>query len=310
MSELIFKNYKPRCSSLGHLMTNLPTAITEEEKSELNDLLNELESGVNANGRKTKWTDTKASRVKSLQKKLKGEDELSSGIMNHLDDVFRSKFWLRRRHLTNKYLEKGLLCEQDILDLVSKADGDFYQKNDEHFSNNYIQGSWDNFKQKVRDTKANYDLKTFEEADLSSLYKWQLHGYAFLAKEHYNLPEYPESELIFGLVNGLQHQIQSETTRQFYANGCPDDDNDDWLEIKCQIERNHIFDKALFVRDFPQYQFENPIWEYDIPAVFRLKKFDVITTDEEVEHIKRRTLMARIYLCEKEAAVYEKLNKK
>ena len=228
--------------------------------------------------------------------------------MNHLDDIFRSQFWKRRRNLTSKYLQKGLLTEQDILDLLSKADGDFYIKNDEHFSNEYIQGSWDNFKVKVRDTKSNYDLKTFEEADLSSLYKWQLHGYAFLAKEEYNLTTYPESELVYGLVNGLLHEIQSETTRQFYANGCPSDDNEEWQEIKRQIERNHVFDKALFVRDYPQYQFENSVWKYDIPPIFRLKKFEVITTEEEVDHIKRRTLMARIYLCEKEKAIYEKLN--
>jgi len=193
-------------------MTNLPIPITEEEKIELEELLNELESGVNANGRKTKWTDTKASRVKTLQRKQKGEDELSAGIMNHLDDVFRSQFWKRRRHLTNKYLEKGLLCEQDILDLLSKADNDFYTKNDEHFSNEYIQGSWDNYLVKVRDTKANYDLKTFDESELTSLYKWQLHGYSFLAKEEYNLPSYPDSELVFGFIK-LQAKRRANFTQ-------------------------------------------------------------------------------------------------
>jgi len=170
MSELIFKNLKARCSSLGHIMTNLPQPITEEEKTELANLLEECRSGVNENGRKTKWTDVKASRVKALQKKEKGEDELPSGAKTHLDDVFRSQFWKRRRHLTNKYLEKGLLCEQDILDIASKMDNDFYLKNDEHDQNDYIQGSWDNFDKKVRDAKANYDLKTFDEADLSNLY--------------------------------------------------------------------------------------------------------------------------------------------
>jgi len=98
-------------------------------------------------------------------------------------------------------------------------------------------------------------------------------------------------------------------TRQFYANGNPDDDNEDWLEIKRQIERNHIFDKSLFVRDYPHYIFENSVWNYDIPAQFRIKKFDVTTTEEDVDHIKRRVMMCRVYLCQKEADVYQRLGK-
>ena len=307
MSELIFKNYKPRCSSLGHIMTNLPQPITEEEKVELANLLEECRSGVNENGRKTKWTDVKASRVKALQKKEKGEDELPSGAKTHLDDVFRSQFWRRRRNLTNKYLEKGLLTEQDILDLASKADNDFYIKNDEHSQNDYIQGSWDNYSVKVRDTKSNYDLKTFDEADLSNLYKWQINGYSFIIKDNLNLPTYPEGELIYGLVNNPLHFIENERTRQYYANGNPDDDNENWQEIRQQIERNMIFDRDLFLRDYPHYVFENKVWEFDIPAIFRLKRFDVITTEEDVDHIKRRVLLSRIYLCNKEIEIYEKL---
>ena len=310
MSELIFKNYKQRCSSLGHIMTNLPVPITEEESTELANLLEECRSGVNENGRKTKWTDVKASRVKSLQKKQKGEDELPSGAKTHLDDVFRSQFWRRRRHLVNKYLDKGLRCEEDILELASQQDGDFYLKNDEHAENDYIQGCWDNYANRVRDAKANYDLKTFEEADLSSLYDWQIKGYSFIIKDTKKLKEFPEGELIYGLVNNPLHHIQNEMTRQFYANGNPDDDNEDWLEIKRQIERNHIFDIDLFKRDYPNYIFENSIWDYDIPAQFRIKKFDVITTQDDVDHIKRRVLMSRIYLCQKEQEIYSKLNAK
>jgi len=309
MSELIFKNYKPRCSSLGNIMTNLPVPITEQEEEELENLIYECKHGLNANGNKTKWTEVKASRVKALQKKQKGEDELPSGAKTHLDDVFRSQFWKRRRHLTNKYLEKGLLCEQDILDIASKMDNDFYLKNDEHDENDYIQGSWDNYAVKVRDAKANYDLKTFDEAELSNLYSWQIKGYSFIIKEKQNLDHYPEGELIYGLVNNPLHHIQNEMTRQFYANGNPDDDNEDWLEIKRQIERNHIFDKSLFVRDYPHYIFENSVWNYDIPAQFRIKKFDVTTTEEDVDHIKRRVMMSRVYLCQKEADVYQRLGK-
>lgn len=307
MSELIFKNWRQRCSSLGHIMTNLPVPITEEEKTELENLLEECKTGLNSNGNKTKWTEVKAARVKVLQKKEKGEDELPSGAKTHLDDVFRSQFWKRRRHLANKFLEKGLLCEQDILDIASKIDGEFYIKNDEHWDNDYIQGSWDNFLKKVRDAKANYDLKTFDESELTALYSWQIKGYSFMIKEKENLPSLPEGELIYGLVNNPLHHITNEMTRQFYANGNPDDDNEDWIEIKRQIERNHIFDQALFKRDYPHYIFENKDWTFDIPAQFRLKKFDVITTEEDVDHIKRRVMMSRVYLCQKEVEIYEKL---
>ena len=308
MSELIFKDWKERCSQLGHIMTNLPQPITEEEKVELANLLEECRTGVNENGRKTKWTDIKASRTKALQRKEKGEDELPSGAKTHLDDVFRSQFWKRRRNLSNKYLEKGLLTEQDILDLASKADNDFYIKNDEHYSDGYIQGSWDNYSKKVRDTKSNYDLKTFEEAELSNLYKWQINGYSVMIKHKENLDYYPEGELIYGLVNNPHHFIQNERTRQYYANGNPSDDDENWQEIIKQIERNMIFDRDLFLRDYPFYEFENKVWTYDIPAQFRLKKFEIITTEDDDFNIKRRVLMSRKYLMEKEIAIYEKLN--
>lgn len=306
-SNLIFKNYKPRCSSLGNIMTNLPQPITEVELAELKDLLNECETGLNSNGNKTKWTDTKASRVKSLQKKQKGEDELPSGAKTHLDDVFRSIFWKRRRSLSNRYLDKGLLTEEDVLALASSMDDDFYTKNKEHYENEYIQGSWDNFKEKIRDTKSNYDLKTFDEADSSSLYEWQLRGYSFIAKDVFELSDYPQAELIYGLTNNPLHHITNETTRQYYANGTPDEDNEEWLEIKRQIERNMIFDKELFVRDYPHYIFENKIWQYDIPEKFRVKKFDVSVIEDNILDIKRRVLMSRKYLMDKEIAIYEKM---
>jgi hypothetical protein len=310
MSELIFKNWKERCSSLGHILTNLPQPITDEEKVELANLLEECRSGVNTNGNKTKWTDTKAARVKALQRKEKGEDELSSGIITHLDDVFRAVFWKRRRHLANKYLEKGLLTEQDILDLASKQDGDFYVKNGDRFANDYIEGEWDNYSEKVRDTKSNYDLKTFDEAELTKLYENQLKGYSWLVKNKYNLDYYPEAELVYGLVNNPLHHITNEITRQFYAHGNPDEDNDKWIEVKRQIERNMIFDIDLFKRDYPHYIFENEVLDFDIPAQFRLKKFQVTTTQEDINNIKRRVLMCRIYLCNKELEIYNKLNQK
>jgi len=312
MSELIFKNWRPRCSSLGHIMTNLPQPITDEEKTELVNLLEECRTGKNENGRATKWTDTKNNRTKALQRKEKGEDELSSGIITHLDDVFRAVFWRRRRSLNNKFLEKGLHNEESVLDLASKSDDEFYVKNNIRFANEYVEGEWDSFLESIEkliDAKASYDLKSFDEADLKTLYSWQLKGYSFLAKDYYKLANYPISELAYGLTNNPLHHIQNEITRQFYASGNPDDDNEKWIELKKQIERNMIFDIALFKREYPNYQFENTILDFDIPPQFRLKKFQIETTENDIFNIKRRVLMCREYLMKKEIEVYQQLKK-
>jgi len=307
--KLIFKNYMERCSALGNIMTSLPVPITTEEEDELDNLVTEKRTGINANGNKTKWTDIKEARVKSLVKKKKAEDELPTGAKTHLDSVFRDIFWSRKEILANKYLDKGLLTEQDILRLISKADDTYYEKNGEHDNTGFIQGAWDNYDEKVRDTKSSYSLKTFDEAEMTPGYKWQLKGYSWIIKEREKLDYFPEGELVYGLVNNPLHHITNEFTKQYYANGCPDENDERWLEIKRQIERNMIFDIALFKRDSPKHFMENKVWNFDIPKELRLKIFPVITTQDDVDHMKRRVMMSRVYLCEKEVAIYKKLNK-
>jgi hypothetical protein len=308
----IFTNWKQRCSGLGHIMTNLPQPITEEEKKEMEDLKDECRTGVNSNGNKTKWTETKANRVKSLEKKEKGEDLLPSGAKTHLDNVFRSQFWRRKDLLENKYLEHGNFTEQDVLDLFSKTDGSFYIKNDEYLWNDFIEGTADNIDESgslviVRDAKSKFSLKTLEESELTQLYSWQLKGYSWLVKEKLGLDYFPKGELCCGLVNGLESHIQNETTSLYYKMGCPSDDNEKWMEMKMQIERNHIFDIKKFKEDYPNYVFVNPVLDFDIPPSCRVMKFEVETTEEDVASIKSRVMLSRIYLVQKEIETLKKM---
>ena len=69
--QSLFENFKPRASQIGHLMTNFPEPITKEEEQSLAELLEEKLTGKNANGRSTKWTDTKQKEVDKLKKKKK-----------------------------------------------------------------------------------------------------------------------------------------------------------------------------------------------------------------------------------------------
>jgi len=297
MSNLMFKNWKARCSSLGHLLTCLPQPITQDEIAELDALLKELESGVNANGNKTKWTDTKKSRTESLKKKKKGEDELPPGAITHLEDVFRSQFWGRRRILANKYLDKGNFNEDDAIGLLSDHHDKFFKKNKEQFSDDFIQGMMDIIEE-LFDTKANWDKKTHDEAELTTLYAWQIRGYAKLLKR-------TSGTLAYCLVNSSLDAIEKERKSLYFQMNCPDEEDENWIAAVQQIERNHIYDIPAFQKAYPHYIFANKKLDFTIPAILRVKEFPVTLTEKDIEDIERRVMMARVYLCEKEAAVYK-----
>jgi hypothetical protein len=307
-SGLIFKDWKQRCSSLGYILTNLP-GLSEAEQRNLIGFEERVRESID--NPKKALTDKMKEDYQKLKDKRDAPDSLPSGAVTHLDDVFRSVYWGRKRFLSNRYLEKGSLMEENSLGLISQNDKTFYIKNDEHFENDYIKGTPDNVQDGVvRDTKSNYDLKSFDEADITPLYQNQLKGYSWLVKEEQKLDFFPISELVYCLVNNPAHQIANESNSMYYKLGCPSEENDKWKEVKRQIERNMIFDIAEFKKENPGYFFENEVLDFDIPAILRTKKFIVETTEEDVLAMKSRVLLSRIYLCNKEIEIINRLNQK
>lgn len=314
--QLIFKNFKFRCSSLGHILTSLPERFTEADEARLKSLEYERATGINENGNKTRgWTDTKQSEVDKLLSKQNSEDVLPTGCITHLEDIFRSQFWNRRRLLNNKYLEKGLCVEEDALELLSGIDGEPHWKNDQQFDNAYIQGCPDNIEPEIgRDTKSNYDMDTFDKAELTSLYSWQLKGYGWLTG-------IKNWELCYCLVNTPYHQLKTAEKSLYFAMGQPADDEPRWIEAMCQLERNMIFDMAAFqkenpgsdlmhgrVFEFPDGSTRSIEWKYDVPPKMRVKRFMVTLQKEDIAHIKRRVKMCRAWLCQKEKETLQLLN--
>ncbi|QQU04202.1 hypothetical protein [Myroides odoratus] len=307
--NLIFTNWKERCSSLGKLLTNLPEPLreaTEEDSVRIQTLLDIKRTGKNPEtNRPNKWDDTKEKELEQLQnivKRIEPKDKLPTGAITHLEEVFRHLFWKRRRFLENKYLSKGTICEEDALDLKSQRDEFFYRKNDEHLSNDFIQGTPDNLQKKTKDTKTNWDLESFDNAELKTLYEWQLKGYMWIVHS-YDLPELEtktESELVYCLVNAPLHLIEDEKRRMWFQMGQPDDTDEEFRYKVAQLERNMIFDVSKFKKEYPGYDFYNPIQDFSIPPHMRLKSFNVTLTEEDIKHMTRRVTMAREWLVNKE----------
>jgi hypothetical protein len=307
MSELnrIFSNWTQRCSGISNITSSAVT-ITETQLANLEKLQQRVIDSID--NPKLALTDNMKKDLAELKAKRDAPDELPKGAKTHLDKVFNKVFWKKERlEIDNKYTNKGKLNEEDVLDLHSKVDGGFYIKNKERFYNEFIEGEPDNFDLPnpeiqivVRDAKANFDKETFDAADLIENYIKQLNGYSWLLKDNFNLDYFPKGELCYGLTNSPVHTITNEITTMFYKLGNPDSDNDKWKEVRKKIERNHIHDIAKFKLEYPSYVFENENLDFDIPYWMRVKKFEVITTQEDVDFIKQRVLMSKIYLVNKE----------
>lgn len=305
---LIFKEWRARCSSLGHILTNLPEKFSKDDAKRLKELIYEKETGILPSGNKNRgWTDTKQTEIDKLLIKKNRKDSLPDGCITHLEDIFRSQFWGRKRLLHNKYLEKGTMSEEDALELLSVIDGEPHWKNDQQFDNEFIQGCPDNIEEVIgRDTKCNYDMDTYDKAELTKLYEYQLKGYGWLTG-------IIDWELCYCLVNTPYHQLKTAEKSLYFAMGQPADDEPRWVEAMCQLERNMIFDMGAFLKENPGadlmhgrvFEFSDGStrsieWRHDVPPKMRVKRFHVKLEKEDIAHFKRRVKMCRQWLIAKE----------
>jgi len=296
----LFENWKPRASSFGYLLTNLPQKFTFEDEKKLKDLSDEKVMGVNLNGNKTKWTDTKQAEVDKLKQKQKNVDILPEGAITKLEEIFDDVFWKRKKILNNKYLEKGNINEEDSLELKSQVDNASYWKNDEFFDNGFVCGTPDNVLDKIRDIKSNFEFDTFKRASLTDLYKWQIKSYLWLT-------DLKNGELVYALTNSPAHRIEAERKSMWFAMGQPEYTEERWITACSQLEMNHIFDIEKFKEDFPSFDLVNTFWR-NIPKHMRVKSFEVTLQDKDIEHMKRRSQMCKDWLIEREQQEIKLIN--
>lgn len=183
-----FSNYKFRCSSLGHLMTEA------RSKSEV----------------------------------------ISETTKTHLMDCYVSAVFNRRNDITSKFLEKGIQVEELSIDLLSSVNKEMYFKNEDRFSNDFIQGTPDIFTEDegnkiVIDIKSSWDIYTFARSmeKENKMYYWQLQGYMWLTGA-------TQATLSYCLVDTPEEIIQREIKRALYQSGVSEN-SESFLEYQKEM---------------------------------------------------------------------------
>lgn len=282
-----FSNQLFRCSSLGYLMTE-PKGKSNFEKWE--------EACINLGRYRSEYENIKNKETKTAAKKLeqiskteaevnalepiRHTQELAETVKTHLVDVYVSAVYGRKTEITSKFLEKGLMVEEDSITLYSRATKTFFLKNEEHLSNDFIMGTPDLYTGSdvhhadlVIDVKSSWDIFTYHRAataPMNKMYYWQLQGYMWLTGAQ-------RAKLVYCLVNTPEKLINDEKRKMFYASNSIDPDTD-WSYMEACAD----LDKALTYDD--------------IPIDKRYFTFEVERNDEDLKALQDRVIRGREFL--------------
>lgn len=222
----------------------------------------------------------RCSQLGKLMTNPKTKADKESGVLSETTKSYVEEIWLKHEYgyedivITDAIL-KGLLCEQDAIQLVQDVanDGVFREKyKGDRLKNEFIIGTPDiiiteNGEKIIEDTKCSFTIKNFKDAEMNKTYEWQLRGYMWLTGA-------TKARLRYALVDTPLEIIQEEQKRAFFRFGC-DEENKNYQRYAEQIERNHTFSH--------------------IPKHLRLKTYEIHHDDAKIEHLKEQILKCRSY---------------
>lgn len=217
--------------------------------------------------------------VEPRTKTAKDAGELSETTKTHLIDVYVQNKYGRQTDISNKYITKGLMVEEDSITLYSRVKKTFFKKNERHLFNEFIKGTPDLFTgleveqaDMIIDIKSSWDIFTYfrnHSKGVSDMYYWQLQGYMALtgaksAKLAFCLVDTPET-LILDAQRKLMWQMNAGTQEiEDYKKACE------------ELEVSMVFS--------------------DIPMSERVMEFDIQRNDAGINLLYSKITKARAYL--------------
>lgn len=197
------------------------------------------------------------------QKKAdKDAGNLSETAKTHIVDICIAERTGRQTDISNKYIEKGLMVEEDGITLSSRVNKRYYKKNEISFKNQFVKGTPDffdaedltklNFIEKggvwvydggkmpfmVRDVKCSWDIFTFYRVlskKVNPMYYWQGQVYMYLTGAQ-------SFKLTYCLVNTPDVFLKDEQRRLFYKMNCATEENELYLQACEALELSMLYD--------------------------------------------------------------------
>lgn len=158
--------------------------------------------------KKTKTDEDKATLAPYFDRSL------SAGAKTHVENLAKEFVYGYDQEVSSKYMEKGLLVEDQSIALYNEVFFTDHEKNTVRMSNLWITGECDIFApKKIIDIKSSWSLATFpatSRAGADKLYEWQGRAYMWL----WNVEQF---EIAYCLVNTPEELIGYEQQELHYV---------------------------------------------------------------------------------------------
>jgi hypothetical protein len=188
--------------------------------------------------------------------KTKSEGNLSAGAKTYIREIAAQYIFGVDFEIASKYLDKGIICEQDSIDLLNNVRGLSLIKNTERKTNEYLNGECDLFdvsRNIGHDIKTSWSLQTFPilERDChDKLYEWQMRSYMMLWDAN-------EWEVNYCMVNTPEDLIKFEPLALHVVDHIPKEHRvTTWVIQRDKEKEEMMKEKIIFAREYMQQVFE------------------------------------------------------
>lgn len=136
----------------------------------------------------------RASSIGKIMTSGKKAGELSVGAKTYIKELFKQYWYGFEDKLEGKELSKGIIMEEQAIELVSEVYDMKYVKNEVTITNDYIKGTCDiDGGDHIRDIKCSWSKKSFPflpEDARNPIYEWQVRAYMMLYGRDYGYVDY------------------------------------------------------------------------------------------------------------------------
>lgn len=200
---------------------------------------------------------------------------MSATAKTHLKQVYIREKYGRSKDIQTRAMTKGLECEPDSILMLSKFNGELYEKNEERFSNQWITGLPDIITtDTVIDVKTCQDIWTFHDKvgeSIPDLYYAQIQAYLWLTGR-------TKGQISYCLTDATDQMVVEEQLYAFRKGNYVTELSPDFIQKSKEIE------KAMTYQDIP---LSEKIWTVNIEL-----------DQEFIEKIPQKVEKARQFLQE------------